>query len=887
MNYFTKSTEETLKSLGSSREGGIKESDVSKLREKHGYNEFTKAPSDGLIKRIINSLCEPMMLILLIALAITVVINIMKIIQGQPTEWIETIGIILAISLSVGISLVTEGKSQKAFDSLNDISEGILIKVIRDGGLKQIPKNELLPGDIVIIETGDKIPADGRLLETTDLQIDESMLTGESMMVKKDSNAVLTDEKTPLAERKNMIYSGTYATFGQGLMVVTEIGDATEMGAIAREIQGNNQGSTPLQEKLANLGKNIAKIGIVVATVVFAIKIFRLVSTGTLNIDTVGEALTTSIALIVASVPEGLPTIVAATLALNVMKLAKNNALVKKIVACETIGSVNVICSDKTGTLTKNEMTVIDVFHNGKLTSPKELDNDYMIMNYRVNSSAQLEEDNGSKKYVGNPTEVALLTSIMDVPEREVERVHQYPFSSDKKYMSSIIRDNGELILYAKGSPEKILSFCTKVMIDGKIVDLTEDVQKNIEEEIQNVQAQARRTLGFAHRTLTKEYNWEESESIIAEEMIFDGFVSIADPIREDVYGAVETCHKAGIDIKMLTGDNIVTARAIAKDLGLLEEDSIVCEAVDIDAMSDEELRKALPKIKVIARSKPLTKMRVVETLIALGNSVGVTGDGINDAPALKKSDVGIAMGITGTEVSKEAADMVLLDDSFTTIVKAVGWGRGVYENFQKFIQFQLTVNVAAVITVLLAELFNFGSPFTPLQLLWINIIMDGPLAITLGIEVMRKNIMNDKPIKRDASIITKSMITKIIIGGVYIVAMIFLLMNTNILGGTEAEQPTLVFNAFVLFALFNVFNSRRLDNESIIKGFFSNKVLLEVFAGVFVIQVLATQFLGTIFNTVPLSFAMWIKVIAYSLTIVVLGEVIRFVKRILDKKKA
>uniref|UniRef100_UPI0025D7EF6F cation-translocating P-type ATPase n=1 Tax=uncultured Clostridium sp. TaxID=59620 RepID=UPI0025D7EF6F len=470
---------------------------------------------------------------------------------------------------------------------------------------------------------------------------------------------------------------------------------------------------------------------------------------------------------------------------------------------------------------------------------------------------------------------------------KEVEKVYQYPFSSDKKYMSSIIKDNGELILYAKGSPEKILSFCTKVMIDGKVVDLTEDIQNNIEEEIQDVQAQARRTLGFAHKTLTKEYDWKESEDIIAEEMIFDGFVSIADPIREDVYGAVATCHKAGIDIKMLTGDNIVTARAIAKDLGLLEDDSIVCEAVDIDAMSDEELRKALPKIKVIARSKPLTKMRVVETLIALGNSVGVTGDGINDAPALKKSDVGIAMGITGTEVSKEAADMVLLDDSFTTIVKAVGWGRGVYENFQKFIQFQLTVNVAAVITVLLAEIFNFASPFTPIQLLWINIIMDGPLAITLGIEVMRKNIMDDKPIKRDASIITKSMITKIIIGGLYIVVMTFILMNTKILGGTKAQQPTLIFNTFVLFALFNVFNSRRLDNESIIKGFFSNKVLLEVFAGVFVIQVLATQFLGTIFNTVPLSFIMWTKVIAYSLTIVVLGEVIRFVKRILDKKKA
>ena len=451
--------------------------------------------------------------------------------------------------------------------------------------------------------------------------------------------------------------------------------------------------------------------------------------------------------------------------------------------------------------------------------------------------------------------------------------------------MSTVIKNKNEQIIgYSKGSPGKIISFCKWIKVNGKLVSLNDEIKSNIEAEIESLQSKAYRIIGFSHRILDNELDWESNQDLIENDMIYDGFVAIADPLRDEVFSAVQKCKKAGISLKILTGDNIVTATAIAKQLNVLKENSLILEANEIDEMSDEELIRNLNRIVVIARSKPITKMRVVNLLKSTGNVVAVTGDGINDAPALKNADVGIAMGINGTEVSKEASDIVLLDDSFSTIVKSIEWGRGIYQNLQRFLQFQLTVNLVAVLTIILSELFGFDLPFTPVQLLWVNIIMDGPPALSLGLENLRKNLMDKTPIKRNESIITKNMLFRIVANGIYMVIMILALKTFNFLGGTPLQHSTIVFSVFVLFQLFNAFNSRELDNDSIIKCLFNNKIMILSVTVMFIAQVLITQFAGGMFEIVPLEFDLWMKVILFSSTIVIYSEAVKLVSKIFSK---
>ena len=524
---------------------------------------------------------------------------------------------------------------------------------------------------------------------------DESSLTGESAPVEKDASALLAAD-TPVAERVNMVYSGCFITGGTGKMVVTDVGDATQFGLIAREIQGGDEGKTPLQEKMARLGKIITIIGAVCAALIFLIQLGYIIFMGSDDyFADISGYFISSIVLMVAAVPEGLPTIVAISLSINIARMARENALVKKMVASETVGCINVICSDKTGTLTENRMTVVDVWTEGGFCDVAALRSEPMLQNFCINGTADLYEEEGNIRFVGNPTEGALLVAAgkCGVDYKAVREgadvVDLYPFSSDTKNMTSCVRAEGGYTVYTKGSPEKILALCG---VDA-------DTRSRIEEGIVSLQKRARRVLAFAHKQVQQRpASREEAEA----GMTFDGFVGIADPLRAEVFDAVKTCKTAGIEVKMLTGDNIVTATAIADELGILDEDHIAVEASQLEALPDDEFSRILPKVRVIARSTPLLKMRVVKELKAEGNVVAVTGDGINDAPALKNADVGIAMGISGTEVSKEAADIVLLNDSFSTIVTTVKWGRGIYENFKRFIQFQLTVNVASVLTVFL-----------------------------------------------------------------------------------------------------------------------------------------------------------------------------------------
>lgn len=874
MDAYTKTKEQLLEELDVSEAKGLSEERAVDNAVRFGVNSLTKPPEESFLKKILTSLSEPMILMLLIADAIAFGVNYIRGLNGEETEYVECVGIIIAVLLSVVISLVMEGRSAKAFEALNKMKDDIPVKVFRNGKVRLIGQRDLVVGDIVCIETGAKVPADGRLIETTDLQVDESSLTGESEAVRKSAEYVCPSADTPLAERKNMIYSGTFVTGGSGRMVITAVGDETEFGIIARELAAAVTTLTPLQQKLAKLGKVIAVWGIGMAGLAFLAQLFTFLARNEATLANISNAFVTSIVLIVASVPEGLPTTVAICLAINIIKMSRENALVKKMAACETIGCINIICSDKTGTLTENKMTVVKVCEKGVEKQPENISDDNLIMNFCINSTADIGFENNNYTFIGNPTECALLVAVdksgksYQTVRRSNGVIHAYPFSSETKNMTSVARTVSGITVYSKGSPEKILAQCT----------LSDDENTKYANLIRSYQEKAYRVIGFAHKIIAEEpADFDAARKDMESGMVFDGFTAIADPLRKEVFPAIRNCRAAGIDIKMLTGDNIVTARAIATELELLDDDHLALEANDINALSDDELKEVLPKIRVIARSTPVVKMRVVKTLKALGAVVAVTGDGINDAPALKNADIGLAMGISGTEVSKEASDIVLLDDSFSTIVKAVQWGRGIYENFQRFLLFQLTVNLSSVVIVLASVLAGFPAPFSAIQLLWVNLIMDGPPALTLSLEPIRDSLMKNKPTPRDAAIVTKGMLTRIIFNGLFISALVLAQLKFNILNVAENEKNAVLFTLFVLFQLVNAFNCRELTKESIFKHIMDNHLMLFAFLLTLFVQYIITQFGGTLFNTVPLSGEVWMKTALLSLSVLVADELFKF----------
>lgn len=886
MNAEKLTQQEAIKEWDSDIESGLRTSQVAAHAKRWGENKLTPAKSKSLFSRIIDGLTEPMMIILLVALAITVTVNIIKVTRGNSFDYIECIGILAAIIISVTITIIMEGKSLKAFDALKRMGEDVLVKVRRDGKMEKIKQSDLVAGDIVFFETGDKIPVDCRLLKTENFSVDESPLTGESHPVKKRADEAYKDRHVPLAERKNMVYGGCYVTAGNATALVVAVGDNTEIGQIAKSLSGVKTQLTPLQHKLDKLGKIITVLGACAAAVVFIIRLVTLFVTKSVSFANIEEIFITSIVLIVASVPEGLPTIVAVSLALNVIKMAKQNALVKKMVACETVGCISVICSDKTGTLTENKMTVGGVFSSGKLLSPEKLTDRFLLDNFCINSTANIGEDESGKElFVGNPTECALLKAyaIADytVPYEKVREradiAHRYAFSSEEKKMTTVVRRDGKLLAFVKGAPEKVLAMC----------EISADDKRRIERELAGFQAQAKRVIAFAHGFVQGSPDFERAREGIEHNLIFDGFAVISDPVRKEVYAAVEQCRAAGVGIKMLTGDNVVTARAIALELGIAESEEQVFTAAQIEEMPDAELYRRLPDIKVVARSTPQTKLRIVNSLMACGEVVAVTGDGINDAPAIKNADIGIAMGITGTEVSKEASDIVLLDDSFSTIVKSVQWGRGIYENFQRFILFQLTVNISAVLLTVIFSLIPGGEPpFNALELLWVNLIMDGPPALSLGLEAGGPELMNRKPTRRDSGIVTKSMLLRIIANGLFVTGMLITQAFTNFLRVPGGMEKSVMFTAFVLFQLFNAVNARELGRRSVFAGLRRNRIMWIVMAITFALQVLITQFGAVVFDVAPLDLLTWIKVIGFTVSIVVFNEVYKAIVRAVKNRK-
>lgn len=812
MQAFTAEKTELLATYGADANRGLTEAQAQKNKEQYGANALTRRKPDSLLKRLWDAATEPMLLMLIAAGLIALAVNIVRQVTGGEADFLECVGVFVAIALSVVISVVMEGRSAKAFEALSKINADMTVRAVRDGQTVTLQSAHLVVGDVVLLSAGDKVPADGRLLESTALRVDESALTGESFPVKKDSELVLTDEKTPLAERANMLYSGTFVTEGNGRLLVTAVGDATEFGKIAGELGNAEKSSTPLQEKLARLGKTITVLGVIAAGIVFAAQLIFFALHGGLHLEAVMEAFITSIVLIVAAVPEGLPTIVAVSLSINIIKLSKQNALVKKMIASETIGCISVICSDKTGTLTENKMTVRAFYDTRWHKEAAALQNEYLTHNICLNTTADLAPDGG---FIGNPTECAMLRFFEQADtgntyrrEREDHtRLCAFPFSSELKHMTTISNVDGRILSYVKGSPECVLDMCA----------LKPDRLAELCRVLVQAEEQAMRVIAFAHKELAEmeDFFAKEAHRRMESDMVFDGFVAIADPLRSDVYDAVAACRSAGVGVKILTGD------------------------------------------------------------------------GINDAPALKNADVGIAMGISGTEVSKEASDIVLLDDSFATIVKAVEWGRNIYENFKRFISFQLTVNIASVICVFVSVLMGLPAPFTALQLLWINIIMDGPPALTLGLEPGYSDLMRRRPTNRSENIISKGMLARITATGVYMSVVFLLQYKLNFLGAARGEMTTVLFTLFVLFQLFNAFNCRELHSESILCHLFKNKLMLLVVGCTFVLQVLIIQFAGAFFGTVPLGIAMWGKLFALAFSVIVLSEVIKVFARLFQKKKA
>ncbi|MGH4117727.1 calcium-translocating P-type ATPase, PMCA-type [Clostridium sp.] len=911
MKYFNEESSKVLKELKVDSSKGLSSSEAKERLEEYGANEFTKQEKGSIWDSVKEAITEPMMMILLAAALISALVG----------EFADAIGIVCAVAIGISIGIFTEGKSQKAADALSKMTENIEVKVLRNGKIIQVNKIELVPGDIVLIETGDMVPADGRLVSTIDLMVREDMLTGESEDVSKEAETIIEMEnikakdknivQDPIpAKQLNMVFGGTLVAYGRASFVVTSTGDKSEMGEIARNLVESDL-QTPLQAKLGDLGGKISKVSSAIAAILFIVMIVKMVVAKTITPDTSGvfaflesvgpikTAFVVCVALIVAAVPEGLPTMINMTLAITMQKMAKINALVTKKEACETIGSVSVICSDKTGTLTQNRMTVEEVYLNGKYRGRDELSesNNYFIDNCLVNSTADIEKDDSEVKYLGSATECALLLyndSCDYVQERQNATIaHQIPFSSKSKRMSTVIEEEEGSTVLTKGAPEIILELCKYEHINCIEKELNAARRREILDEIEILQKKSMRVLGFAYGNISGEVAMASEQGTLEDDLVFTGFVGIRDPLRLDVKEAIETARKAGVTTKMLTGDNINTAIAIGEELGLLEGTSRAVEATYIDTLSAEELRQEITTISIVARSKPDTKMRIVEALQKNGEVVAVTGDGINDAPALTKADVGIAMGIAGTEVSKNAADIILTDDSFGTIVKGIKWGRGIYENFQRFIQFQITVNIIAFLTAILSVVFDFQMPFTTIQLLWVNIIMDGPPALSLGLEPVRDAVLNRKPTNRNASIITKQMLKSMIANALYITALLMIQMKFDILGAgfpkdgvTEPNQmQTVLFALFAFSALFNAFNCREFGYDSIFTNITKNTIFLKIITVTAVTQIFVTEVFSKFFNAVSLSATMWLKIILLSSLVIVVNEIVKLIMRTFTKK--
>ena len=883
---------------------GLTDQEVLQSREKYGANLLTPPKRPSLLKLYLEKFEDPVVRVLLIAAVFSLIISVIE------NEYAETIGIIAAILLATGIGFYFEYDANKKFDLLNAVNEETLVKVIRNGRIQEIPRKDVVVGDIVVLETGEEIPADGELIEAISLQVNESNLTGEPVINKTIIEADFDEEATYAS---NLVMRGTTVVDGHGSMKVLRVGDATEIGKVARQSTEQTTEPTPLNIQLTKLANLIGKIGFTVAGLAFLIFFIKDVvlyfDFGALNgwhdwlpvLERTLKYFMMAVTLIVVAVPEGLPMSVTLSLALNMRRMLATNNLVRKMHACETMGAITVICTDKTGTLTQNLMQVHEPNFYGLKDGGKLTDDDISRLiaeGISANSTAFLEETGeGEKpKGVGNPTEVALLLWLNSQKRnylelREGARVlDQLTFSTERKFMATLVKSPliGKKVLYIKGAPEIVLGKCKEVILDGRRVDSVE-YRSTVEAQLLGYQNMAMRTLGFAFR-LVEDNEPDDCVALVSENNLnFLGVVAISDPIRPDVPAAVAKCQSAGIGIKIVTGDTPGTATEIARQIGLWKPEDTErnrITGVAFAELSDEEALDRVMDLKIMSRARPTDKQRLVQLLQQKGAVVAVTGDGTNDAPALNHAQVGLSMG-TGTSVAKEASDITLLDDSFNSIGTAVMWGRSLYKNIQRFIVFQLTINFVALLIVLLGSIVGTELPLTVTQMLWVNLIMDTFAALALASIPPSESVMNDKPRRSTDFIISKAMQHNIFgVGTLFLVvlmAMIYYFTNAD--GGMTVQRLTIFFTFFVMLQFWNLFNARVFGTtdsafKGLTKSYGMELIVLAILGG----QFLIVQFGGAVFRTEPLDWQTWLIIIGSSSLVLWIGELIRLVKRLTQK---
>lgn len=860
-NAYTKSSIDVIKKLNSSIDG-LNDEEASIRLEKYGLNEIERTKQKTILEMIIEQLKDKMILILLLA-------SILSFLLG---EYAEGVVILIIIFINALISIIQEKKALDAIEALRSMNAHYTT-VIRSGKKENILTKNVVVGDIVYLEDGNIVPADMRLIEENGLKVDESSLTGESVTVEKDAKSVL-DESTVLADRTNMVYSSTIIAYGTALGVVTATAKDTEVGSIATMLEDTDSIDTPLKRKLNKVGEILSIIGVIVAILIFII--------GILYGRDLISVLMVAISLAISVIPEGLPATATIVMALGVSRMAKKNALVKKLPAVEALGSATVICSDKTGTLTLNKMTVTKSALYSDIVNKSTTNNynDDMINCACLCNNAYIDKD----KVIGDPTEGCLLSYAKDngydVKSVKGNKVlYIEPFDSIRKRMSVVVKDKKDYLLYSKGAPEELIDVCSYAMNDGKIVKLKDKDREVVKNYCVSMSSKGLRLLGFALKninTLPKEGDE------IEEDLIFIGIMGIIDPPREEVKHAIKTCHDAGIRVIMITGDHKLTAQAIAKELGIYKKDDLVVDGEELSKMSDLKLRNTIKNISVFARVTPKDKLRIVNALKKNKGIVAMTGDGVNDAPALKTADIGVAMGITGTDVAKDVAAMILLDDNFTTIEEAVKEGRRVYRNIQKVIQYLLAGNIAEVLTIFITMLFNLSSPLLAVHILFINLVTDTLPSLALGIDPASPNIMKYKPVKQ-GSLFEKGLVFRIVFYGIYLVIITLVAYSIGTKDSFNVGM-TMAFTVLCLSQIFHALNQSSSETSIFSKDYPRNKMLYLAMLGsiTFLLIVLFITPIREFFSLSVLTGNEWLIVILLSLSPILVVEIFKAIKKYL-----
>ncbi|MGU8730941.1 calcium-transporting P-type ATPase, PMR1-type [Clostridium perfringens] len=867
--WYKKSKNEILQELDVDEKNGLSSTEALRRLEKYGKNKLETKKKKTLFKQFLSQLKDVMIYILIIAAIISAFLG----------EISDALIILLVIIINAVIGVIQESKAEKALDALKELSTPKAL-VKRDGSLKEILSEDIVPGDIVIIDAGRYIPGDLRLIDTANLKIEESAFTGESVPSEKDAS-FLPDKEIPIGDQNNMAFMSTLATYGRGVGVVVGTGMNTEIGKIAKMIEQEENDETPLQKKLSELGKILGFLAVGICILIFIISFFQ-------GRDLL-EMFLTSISLAVAAIPEGLPAIVAIVLALGVQRMVKKNAIIRKLTAVETLGSVSIICSDKTGTLTQNKMTVTTVYTNDSYIKESEFnlnDNESKLL---VDCMVLCNDATYSEKsQTGDPTEIALLESpfklniLKEKLEKEFKRIDEIPFDSDRKLMTTVnLVDDKKARVFTKGALDSILSICNKISVNGKLLDFSKEYKAKVLENSNIMSDKALRVLAFAYKDISKENIVLDS---LEKDLVFIGMVGMIDPPRLEVKDSIKLCKSAGITPVMITGDHKNTAFAIANELGIAEDISQAITGHEIDKFKEEEFNEKIINYRVFARVSPEHKVKIVKAFKSHGNIVSMTGDGVNDAPSLKAADIGVAMGITGTDVSKGASDMILTDDNFSTIVSAVEEGRKIYLNIKKSIVFLLSCNLGEILTLFTAILLNWNSPLQPIHILWVNLITDSFPALALGVDKTKEDVMNNPPRNPKESIFIKSDKIQLIINGVLIggITLFAFKLGERLYADSLIHAQTMAFVVLSVSQLFLSLSLRSNIKSAFSLGIFSNKYLVySILLGIFLqVIIISISFIANIFKVTPLLLYDWIVVILVSLIPFAINEILKLFRK-------